>query len=32
MPWSTRRMLFVSAVLSTGLWAPIIYLGLKALG
>jgi len=30
--WSIRRMLFVSAVLSVGLWAPTIYLAVKAFG
>jgi hypothetical protein len=30
--WSTRRMLVVSALISIGLWTPIIYLAAKALG
>ena len=29
--WSIRRMLVVSAVLSLGLWTPIVYLAIKAL-
>jgi len=30
--WSTRRMLVVSALISIGLWTPIIYFAAKALG
>lgn len=31
-PWSTRKMLAVSAMLSVCLWAPIVFFAAKAFG